>query len=76
MKLLVEKYGTPGRLAAAWGIRLDSWQELESADFKAPLPDDAHPEIAADLSRLTRALADRYFRTVAETLRRNDPNHL
>ena len=29
-----------------------------------------------DLSRLTRALADRYFRTVAETLKRNDPNHL
>mgnify|MGYP003580529135 FL=1 len=74
--LLAARYGAPGRLAAAWGIHLDSWDELQSPDFKAPLPSDAHPEIAADLSRLTRALADAYFRTVADGLRRHDPAHL
>lgn len=74
--ILAARHGTPARLAAAWGIRLDSWAELRSPDFKMPLPSDAHPEIAADLSHLTRALADAYYRTVADTLRRYDPAHL
>jgi hypothetical protein len=76
VSILAARYGTPERLAAAWGIRLDSWDDLRSSDFRAPLPSDAHPEIAADLSRLTRALADAYFRTVADTLKRHDPAHL
>jgi hypothetical protein len=76
VNLLTARYGTPARLAAAWGIRLDSWEQLQSSDFKAPLPSDDHPQIAADLRRLTRALADAYFRTVADTLKRHDPAHL
>jgi hypothetical protein len=73
---LATKYRRPEGLAAAWGIRLSSWAQLEAAGFGAPRPSAAHPDIAADLSLLTRVFANTYFRTVAEALKRHDPNHL
>ena len=73
---LEAKYGEPARLAAAWGIALPSWQALAPAGFAAPLPDAAHPAIAADYAAWLARYADAYFGTVAAAIRRHDPHHL
>jgi hypothetical protein len=68
-------YGAPARLAAAWGVPPAlSWE----AALHTPLPLTDHPtwQSAADLSRFESAYAERYFRLVAQTLRRHDPKHL
>lgn len=70
------KYASPQALAVAWGIELPGWDALEGAGFRAPLPDEGHPAIAEDLQRFQRLYADTYFRTVAETLKAQAPNHL
>jgi hypothetical protein len=69
-------YGTPQKLAAAWGITLDSWAALEAGGFAAPAPDEAHPAIATDYEAWLRTYADQYFRTVAAAIHRADPHHL
>jgi hypothetical protein len=73
---LRKKYGTPDKLAAAWGIPLASWEALQATNFPAPEPDAAHPAIAADYSTWLRRYADRYFRVVSQAIRRHDPHHL
>nr|WP_245187995.1 beta-agarase [Frateuria flava] len=73
---LKRKYGDALRLGVAWGIGVTRWEALEPAGFQAPLPDEAHPAIAEDYSAWLRAYAERYFRTVAQALRRHDPHHL
>ncbi len=73
---LKKKYGTPAKLAAAWGITLDSWDALNATNFAAPNPDDTHPAIADDYSAWLREYADQYFRTVAQAIHRHDPHHL
>jgi len=74
--VLEKKYGTAQKLAAAWGIAMDSWQALDAAGFAAPVPDAAHPAIAADYSAWLRRYADTYFRIVAQVIHRDDPHHL
>ncbi len=73
---LKKKYGTPDRLAAAWGIALPSWDALQATNFPAPEPSDAHPAIADDYGAWLRRYADQYFRVVAQAIRRHDPHHL
>ncbi|WP_114238989.1 beta-agarase [Dyella sp. C9] len=73
---LKKKYATPAKLAAAWGITLDSWDALQATNFAAPNPDEAHPAIADDYSAWLRAYADQYFRTVAQAIHKHDPHHL
>ncbi|WP_199100636.1 beta-agarase [Dyella sp. ASV21] len=73
---LKSKYGTPAKLAAAWGIRLDAWDALDATNFAAPTPDDAHPAIADDYSAWLRSYADQYFRTVVQAIRKHDAHHL
>ena len=73
---LKKKYGTPYKLAAAWGISLPSWDALQATNFPAPEPGEAHPAIAADYSAWLRRYADQYFRVVSQAIRRNDPHHL
>ena len=73
---LKREYGTPRKLAAAWGIALPSWDALGVAGFAAPAPDPAHPAIAADYSAWLRRYADTYFGIVAAALHRHDPHHL
>lgn len=70
------RYSSAAALAAAWGVPLADWAALEAADFRAPLPDAAHPAREADLQRFQRLYADTYFRTVAERLKAAAPNHL
>ena len=76
MATLKKKYSTPAKLAAAWGISLDSWDALNATNFAAPNPDEAHPAIADDYSAWLRAYADQYFRTVAQAIHKHDPHHL
>ena len=73
---LKKEYVSPETLAAAWGIALTSWEALDAAGFRAPLPGEAHPSIARDYSAWLRHYADTYFRTVAAAIRRHDPHHL
>ncbi len=74
--VLKKKYNTPAKLAAAWGITLDSWDALDATNFAAPNPDEAHPAIADDYSAWLRTYADQYFRTVAQAIHKHDPHHL
>jgi hypothetical protein len=73
---LRDKYATAQALAAAWGIELADWSALEGTGFQAPQPNERQPAIAEDLQRFQRLYADTYFRTVAEALKAQDPNHL
>lgn len=73
---LREHHASAQALAAAWGIELADWSALEAAGFQAPLPAAGHPAIEEDLQRFQRLYADTYFRTVAETLKAQAPNHL
>ncbi|BFI94892.1 MAG: hypothetical protein RSP_04020 [Rhodanobacter sp.] len=73
---LKAKYGTPQKLAAAWGIALASWDALDATDFPAPAPSDAHPAVAADYSAWLTRYAEQFFRTVAAAIHRHDPHHL
>jgi hypothetical protein len=73
---LVASYGEPGRLGRAWGIILGSWDELRRAGFSLPPGALESPAATGDLEAFSRRFADAYFRTVAEALRRHDPNHL
>jgi hypothetical protein len=73
---LKKKYGTPAKLAAAWGISLDSWDALNATNFAAPHPDEAHAAIADDYSAWLRTYADQYFRTVSQAIHKHDPHHL
>jgi hypothetical protein len=73
---LKRKYGEPGKLAAAWGIELASWDAMQATGYAAPLPSEAYPAIGADYSAWLTQYAEQYFRVVAEALRRHDPHHL
>lgn len=74
--VLKKKYGTPQKLAAAWGIALDGWPALDATGFAAPPPDAAHPAVADDYGAWLRRYADTYFRIVAQAIHRADPHHL
>lgn len=73
---LRKKYGDAGKLAAAWGVTLQSWDRLLAPGFHAPVPAEAHPAIAADYIEFLTLYAETYFRTVATALKKADPHHL
>ena len=73
---LTESYREPQRLAEAWGIPLAAWDDLRHAGFTLPQASLEKPAVIADLAAFTRRFAEAYFRTVAETLHRYDPDHL
>ena len=76
IEVLKTKYGTPAKLAAAWGIALDSWDALEATNYAAPDPNEVHPAIADDYSAWLRQYADQYFRVVSQAIHKHDPHHL
>ena len=73
---LRQQYGEVAALNRAWGVNLADWAALERGDFIAPLPDEAHPALTADYQQFQQQYADRYFQTVAQTLKAVDPDHL
>ncbi|WP_085314780.1 beta-galactosidase [Derxia lacustris] len=76
VELLKARYGEVALFANAWGMALDNWEQLLAPVFTAPLPDEQHPAVAADLSAFLGLHAETYYRVVAEALKRHDPNHL
>jgi Beta-galactosidase len=73
---LIEAYREPERLGQAWGIPLTSWDALRGPGFALPPPALSNPAAINDLAAFSRRFAEAYFRTVAEALRRHDPDHL
>ena len=73
---LTDSYREPQRLGEAWGLPLASWDDLRRAGFTLPEASLNNPAVIGDLAAFTRRFAEAYFRTVAETLRRHDPDHL
>ncbi|MCO6060446.1 beta-galactosidase [Pseudomonas sp. MOB-449] len=73
---LKQTYGDAASFAKAWGVNASSWEYVAAKGFKAPEPNEAHPAIAADYIEYLKLYAGQYFRTVAETLKKADPNHL
>ena len=74
IKQLRSKYQTPKRLAKSWGIKLASWNELNAGNFKLPI--FFNKALIRDLGEFTSQYANKYFRTIAEALKKHDPNHL
>jgi hypothetical protein len=73
---LVETYREPERLARAWGVSLASWDALSATAFDLPAAAFENSAVISDLSAFSRQFAEAYFRTIAEALRRHDPDHL
>jgi hypothetical protein len=73
---LIDTYREPERLGQAWGVSLDSWNVLRGAGFTLPAPSLGNPAVIGDLAAFSRRFAEAYFQTVAEALRRHDPDHL
>src|SRR5215831_48006 len=73
---LRETYHDPERLAQAWGMPLNSWDDLGRAGFTPPPTAFDNSAVIGDLAAFTRRYADAYYRIVAEALRRHDPDHL
>ena len=69
---LDRKYGTPAAVDAAWGVHHGSWDGFLAAT-------DALPSTKvgkADLVEFNEVIARRYFKTVADAVRRADPGLL
>ncbi len=73
---LTETYRSPEQLGQAWGIPLNSWNDLGTAGFALPRRAFDNPAVIRDLAAFSRRFADAYYWTVAEALRRHDPDHL
>lgn len=76
MAYLKKTHGDAAAFAKAWGVQVASWDQLAANGFKAPDPNEAHPAIAVDYIAFLKLYAGTYFRTVAQTLKKADPNHL
>jgi hypothetical protein len=71
---LRKRYDTIERLNSAWGVNLPGWQALLDAPFQpAGEPSEAMRD---DLHSFVKAFASQYFRTIRDSLKKYDPNHL
>lgn len=73
---LTQAYRSPERLGQAWGMPVNSWNDLGTAGFALPPRAFDNPVVIRDLAAFSRRFADAYYRTVAEALHRHDPDHL
>jgi len=76
LKQLRDKYRNQQGLSKAWGIELPAWELMEDPGFEPPLPNPEHPEIEADFKHFQQTFADAYFKTIADSVKWHDPNHL
>ena len=53
-----------------------SWNDLDTAGFALPDAAFDNPAVIDDLAAFSRRFAEAYYRTIAEALRRHDPDHL
>jgi hypothetical protein len=71
---LKARYGKIDKLNAAWNARLASWDELSNKPYQ--FENEFTPATRRDLGDFVSQFAERYFRTVRDTLKKYDPNHL
>ncbi|MEG7358723.1 beta-galactosidase [Pseudomonas citronellolis] len=76
IKQLKDKYHEHEALAAAWGVELGAWEDLDAPGYQAPEVQAEHPAIEQDYSAFLRLYADQYFKTLRDSLSWHDPNHL
>jgi hypothetical protein len=76
LKQLRDKYRNQQGLSKAWGIDIPAWELMEDPGFEPPVPNAEHPEIEADFQYFQKTFADAYFKTVSDSLKWHDPNHL
>jgi hypothetical protein len=71
---LKTRYGDIEKLNRAWSAHLDSWEDLLAKPYwyEGDFTDAAR----RDMSEFVKQFALRYFRTVHDTLKKYDPNHL
>jgi hypothetical protein len=74
LRLLAQTHGDG--IASAWNLPAERSQALGRAGFALSLMDLQNPAILADLDAFSTLFAETYYRTVAEAIRRHDPNHL
>ena len=74
VKQLQARYGSIEKLNTAWNTRLASWEQL----LQKPYRYEGNLSAAAceDMGAFVKELAMRYFRTIHDTLKKYDPNHL
>jgi hypothetical protein len=73
---LVAKYHSASSFASAWDVAVSSWDTLRQDQLTLSNTTLARPAVSEDLSEFTVRYADAYFRIVAASIRRHDPNHL
>jgi hypothetical protein len=71
---LKARYGGIEKLNAAWNAQLASWQQLLEKPYLHE--GDLTPAAREDMGAFVKELAVRYFRTIRETLKKYDPNHM
>jgi len=75
VNMLRERYGGDiEKLNEAWGTSFDSFDDLYS--FRPEKASELSEAAAEDMREFLRRIAQRYFKCVAESLKRHDPNHL
>lgn len=78
--ILKPQYTTIAALNAAWGTAYTSWDGVESTSFlneTVIAPDNpTFPAIRQDKIAFLRAVAEKYFSSIAIPFRAADPNHL
>ena len=76
VKFLQSEYIDPIAFSAAWGIlNVSSWDTVLRSPVYLPT-ENLSQRALSDLSKFEQSFAIKYFRTLAETLRQYDPNHL
>ncbi len=71
---LKARYGGIEKLNAAWNARVASWEELLEKPYSHE--GDLTAAEREDMGAFVKELALRYFRTIRDTLKKYDPNHL
>src|SRR5262249_47317928 len=73
---LTQTYHEAQRLGEAWAVPLSTWDDLRGAGFALPETSLHKSAVIDDFTAFTRRFTEAYSRTVAEALRRYDPDHL
>ena len=58
----------------AWNLHLADWRQFLEQPFK--FDGNFSNAMREDMGKFVRTLADRYFRTIRDALKKRDPNHL
>ncbi len=81
MKWLKEKYQTTEKFNAAWGTTFVSWETVKGTPVPEKSDSETFAEIETDAAKedkdtLLGLIAEEYYRTCRETLKKVVPNHL